>query len=265
MGTPRTNRTKEMVSFTVVTRTDGRPISKIISPNGQGGITKLPSANIWQGTMQRVVMPFIEFGTFIRSLKSNQAIVHGVPVNHGGDDYQEFAFGVVGKENPPFRLSRSMQHLAYPTDSSCICMFDHDPKPGQQPLSPEALIEAVCKVVPEFVECPTWSTPSTSSCIYDMQGSELSGQGAGFHLYFPFSDATALPSFVTSLFKRLWLQDHGYIYVTRSGAMLERTIFDAAVFSPERLDFVSGAVCENCNQRLPHPVFRIGKEIHNAD
>ena len=259
------NRTKEVVSFTVVTRTDGRPVSKIISPDGQGGITKQPSANIGQGRMQRVAMPFNEFGPFIRTLKSNQAIVHGVPVNHGGDDYQEFAFGVVGKENPPYRLSRSLKHLAYPTDTSCVCMFDHDPKPGQQPLSPEGLIEAVCNVVPEFVDCPTWHTPSTSSCIYDLDGKELSGQGAGFHLYFPFGDPAGLPSFVETLFKRLWLQGYGYIYVTRSGAMLERTIFDAAVFSPERLDFVSGAVCNNCNQRLPEPVFRIEKDIYHEN
>lgn len=265
MANNKNNRTKEIVSFTVVTRTDGRPVSKIISPDGQGGITKQPSANIGQGRMQRVAMPFKEFGPFIRTLKSNQAIVHGVPVNHGGDDYQEFAFGTVGQENPPFRLSRSLKHLAFPTDTSCICMFDHDPKPGQQPLTPDDLIEAVCIIVPEFIDCPSWHTPSTSSCIYDLDGQELSGQGAGFHLYFPFSDPAGLPSFVATLFKRLWLKGYGYIYVTRSGAMLERTIFDAAVFSPERLDFVSGAVCENCFQRLPEPVFRIGKEIYNEN
>lgn len=261
MEETRITTVKEIVSFTVVTRTDGRPVSKIISPDGQGGITKRPAASICEGSMQRVAMPFKEFGPFIRTLKSNQAIVHGVPVNHGGDDYQQFDFGVVGKENPPFRLSRSLRHMAYPTDTCCVCMFDHDPKPGQQPLSPEDLIEAICEVMPSFVDCPTWCSPSTSSCIYDMDGNELSGQGAGFHLYFPFDDPAALPSFVETLFKRLWLEGHGYIFVTGSGAMLERTIFDTAVFSPERLDFVSGAVCENCNQRLPEMVFRIGKEI----
>ena len=252
--------TQKIVSFTVVTRTDGQPVSKIISPDGQGGILKKPAANISQGCMQRVTKPFEEFGPFIRSLKSNQAIAHGVPVNHGGDDYQAFAFGVVGRENPPHRLSRSLKHLAYPADTSCLCMFDHDPKPGQQPLSPEDLIEAICKVVPEFADCPTWCSPSTSSCIYDLDGNELSGEGAGFHLYFPFDDSANLPSFVETLFKRLWLENHGYIFVTRSGAMLERTLFDGAVFSPERLDFVSGAVTQLCTQRLPNPVFRIGKE-----
>ncbi len=255
------NQAKESISFTIVTRTDGQPVSKVIAPDGQGGITKKAAANISKGSMQRVKMPFDEFGPFIRSLKSNKAIVHGVPVNHGGDDYQEFPIGLSGKENPPYQLSRSMKHLAYPADGNCLCMFDHDPKPGQQPLSPEDLIEAICKVAPKFADCPTWSTPSTSSCIYDMKGEVLSGDGAGFHLYFPYDNPENLSQFVEILFKRLWLNGHGYIFVSKAGSLLERTIIDTAVFSPERLDFVSGAICKNCEQRLPDPVFRVGKEV----
>lgn len=255
------NRGKETISFTVVTRTNGQPVTKVITPDGQGGISKQPAANIHEGSMQRITMPFNEFGPFIRTLKNNQAIVHGVPVNHGGDDFQEFQVGLAGQENPPQRLSRTMKYLAYPTDGNCLCMFDHDPKPRQQPLSPDDLIEAICKVVPEFADCPTWSTPSTSSCIYDTEGNELSGEGAGFHLYFPFRNPANLSAFVEALFKRLWLEGYGYIFVSQAGALLERTIFDVAVFSPERLDFVSGAVCEKCEQRLPDPVFRIGNEV----
>lgn len=245
------------ISFTVVTRTDGHPISKVIEPDGKGGINKRSAANIGSGTMQRVTIPFEKLGPLVRSLKPNQAITHGVPVNHGGDDYQEFNFGLTGSENPPHTLSRSKKYLDYPTNTDCLCMFDHDPKPGQQALTPDEFTEIICGAMPDFRDCPSWSTPSTSSCIYDMEGNELSGEGAGFHLYFPFNDASRLPHFVDTLFKRLWLAGHGYIYVSKSGAMLERTIFDAAVFSPERLDFVSGAVCVNCKQRLPEPVFRV--------
>lgn len=251
----------KIISFSVVTRTDGKPLTKILTPDGKGGISKQPAANFSQGTLQRVAIPFEEFGPFIRTLKPSQAIVHGVPVNHGGDDFQEFTIGLVGKEDPPHRLSRSQKYLAYPQDSHALCMFDHDPKPGQRPLTPDELIEAVCRIVPDFADCPTWSTPSTSSCIYDLAGNELSGEGAGFHLYFPFADADRLPAFVETLFKRLWLLGLGNIYVTQAGTMLERTIFDKAVFSPERLDFVAGAVCRECEQRLPTPVYRQGNEV----
>ncbi len=250
----------EVISFTVITRTDGKSVSKVIRPDGQGGIFKTASANISQGSMQRVAMPFVKFGQFIRSLSNNQAIAHGVPINHGGDDYQKFSFGVMGQEDPPKKLSRSKKFLGYPTDTHCLCMFDHDPKPGQQYLAPEELIKIICGIVPDFDNCPTWSTPSTSAYIYDLEGNALSGEGAGFHLYFPFNNPALLPTFVDTLFKRLWLAGHGYVFVSKGGALLERTNFDTAVFSPERLDFVSGAICENCKQRLPEPVFRIGKK-----
>lgn len=42
-----------------------------------------------------------------------------------------------------------------------------------------------------------------------------------------------------------------------------RNIFDAVVFSPERLDFVAGAACVDCVQKLPDPVYRVGLEVIN--
>jgi hypothetical protein len=251
------------ISFTLITRTNG-PLSKTIKPDGKGGIIKTPAANMTRGTMQRVVMPFLDFGPYLRTLKANQAIAHGVPVNHQGDDDQKFNIGLTGKEIPPYQLSRSKKHLAYPQDTACLAMFDHDPKPGQKSLSPEEFIDIIIKEVPDFAKLPTWHTPSTSSCISDLEGKQLTGEGNGFHLYFPFENSADLIPFADTLFKRLWLAGHGYIFISRAGSMLERTIFDAAVFSPERLDFVSGANCRDCKQRLPDPVFRIGQEVIDA-
>jgi hypothetical protein len=42
--------------------------------------------------------------------------------------------------------------------------------------------------------------------------------------------------------------------------MLVRSIFDASVFSPERLDFVAGANCVDCEQRRPQPVYFEARE-----
>lgn len=134
-------------------------------------------------------------------------------------------------------------------------MIDHDPKPGQAPMIKEGVVEAICSVWPAFRHLPKWWTPSTSACIYDLQGGQLTGEGSGFHLYFPFRPASRLPELADLLFKRLWLAGHGNIFITRAGSMLPRTIFDASVFSPERLDFVGGANCIDCEQRLPPPVF----------
>ena len=57
------------------------------------------------------------------------------------------------------------------------------------------------------------------------------------------------------LFDRLWLAGFGRYEISKSGALLARTVMDATVFQPERLDFCGGAaVGKGLVQRLPEPV-----------
>jgi len=55
-------------------------------------------------------------------------------------------------------------------------------------------------------------------------------------------NASDIPRYGKLLFDRLWLAGYGFIALSSNGAMLDRTIIDAAVFSPERLDFVGKPV-----------------------
>lgn len=240
------------VFFTEVTRRGG-PLSKTIRPDGKGGIVKTPAACMTSGTARTITIPFEEFGPYLRTLKPNQAIVHGSVCGH--DEIKIVSRAkFTGQDGT---ITRSKDFFHYP-DGPGIGMFDHDPKPGRKALSPDELLEIICQVAPSFRNAMTWSTPSTSSCIYDKAGHQLTGEGNGFHLYFPVSNASDLPRFADVLFSRLWLAGHGYIFISKAGSMLERTVFDKSVFSPERLDFVAGANCVKCEQRLPDPVYRVG-------
>ena len=138
-------------------------------------------------------------------------------------------------------------------------MFDFDPKPGRGALSLAQLFDAVTAVWPEFADLPKVVTGSTSAYIFDATGKQLTGRGSGFHAYFPFAPAAALPRLAGLLFRRLWLTGHGYIFISRDGKQLVRGIFDASVFSPERLDFCAGANCVDCEQRLPAPEYFPGR------
>lgn len=42
---------------------------------------------------------------------------------------------------------------------------------------------------------------------------------------------------------QLYRGSYGYFAISRAGTLLKRTIVDTAVWQPERLDFVGGAVC----------------------
>ena len=246
-----------MVTFSVFSKSHSI-LTKIIRPHESGiGIEKdAGQCQMSAGTVETVTMPFRELGPYLRTLQPNQAIAHGICGLPSAVVVSDKNF-----TGQPGTITRTKKFFRYP-EGPGLGMFDHDPKPWQSPLSPEefkASIEGIC---PAFKDVATVYTPSTSSCISDAAGSELTGTGAGFHLYFTMANAQELPLFAETLFKRLCLAGHGYPFVTRSGSVLLRTIFDASVFSPERLDFVSGAVCEGgCSQRLPEPVYTDGEML----
>jgi hypothetical protein len=57
------------------------------------------------------------------------------------------------------------------------------------------------------------------------------------------------------LFERLVLAGVGYAFISESGRLFVRTVLDAAVWSPERLDFMGGAACgEGVEQRRGRPL-----------
>ena len=72
--------------------------------------------------------------------------------------------------------------------------------------------------------------------------------------------AQDIPRCGTALFKRLWLAGYGRFDVSKSGALLDRSLIDSSVWQPERLDFAGGAWCGNgVEQRRPAPL------VLNAD
>ncbi len=237
------------VTFTKITNLDGL-LTKNIRPDRKGGIIKTPAASLTNGVAESTKIPFEEYGSYVRGLGSNQAVCHGTCGHKKINLVSQAKF-----TSQPDTITRSLKYFSY-SDRYGIGMFDHDPKPGQKSLEPEEFIKIITCFYPEFGNLPTWWTPSTSCCIYDMEGNEISGEGAGFHLYFPFSPANKLPEFANWLYKKLWVSGHGYIFISKDGKMLDRTIFDKTVFSPERLDFVAGAHCIDCVQKLPDPVYK---------
>jgi hypothetical protein len=242
----------DLVRFTKITNAEDL-LTKTIQPDGKGGIVKTPAADMYRGVAEEVELPFPHLGQYIRSLKPNQAIAHGL-TGHP-------RVNVVSAANftgQPETITRTKEFFRY-SQGPGLGLLDHDPKEGQAALTFDEFINVVCEAWPDFAELPTVHTPSTSACIYDLDGNQLTGPGAGFHLYFLYPRANLLPELAERLFRKLWTLGHGYIFIARNGNMLPRTIFDKAVFSPERLDFVAGANCINCEQRLPDPVYRQGE------
>src|SRR5208337_4054061 len=87
------------------------------------------------------------------------------------------------------------------------------------------------------------------------QGEDSQKPGAGFHIYNAVTDASDIPRFGRVLFKRLWLADYGYIAISRAGTFQVRSIIDASIYSPEKLDFVGRPVV---GDGLVYSNFKVG-------
>ena len=117
-------------------------------------------------------------------------------------------------------------------------MLDYDaPSDSRPPVSKETLLQELA-----WLKCDMVWAPSASSNIYDKSGRQVQGV-TGQRVYIAVQDASDIPRLGEILYKRSWLHGYGRIEVGGAGQLLERGLWDASVFSPERLDFVAGADC----------------------
>ena len=125
-------------------------------------------------------------------------------------------------------------------------------------MSGEEYLKALYEVCPPIETAPHMLAPSASTYIY--KGKECQKGSDGWRVLVGVQSAKDIPRAGGVLVKLGWLYDYGYIFISKSGAMLPRSIIDAAVWQPERLDFCGGAHCvEPLEQRRPAP------EVFNPD
>lgn len=256
-------------SFTLMTKAKGILTKRIKLIDGE--IEKDSSdCRMSRGRAETVRMEPEKFGEFISSLESNQALVHGVCAYDKAlivSGKQLTTKPQTDKKGLPI-ISRTKAFFQHP-DGPGLLMLDHD-KPRDnavvlddkalQTYSPKELISTIADFFPAIKEAARGAACSTSSCIHDAAtGAELRGRSAGFHLYLFPRNAADAPRFLDVLGKRLILAGYGRIEFSRSGAVLLRTPVDLLVASPERLDFVAGAVCDkDLEQRRPDPEYQPG-------
>ena len=238
-------------SITLFTKAHGI-LTKKIYLNPDGTLRKDSSQCFMsRGVAERVHFNNLkELADFLPTVELNQAIAHGTC---GYDNVK--IVSAKKYRNQPGTIARTKDFFNY-TAGPTLAMIDYDPDEGQPVHEYTEIIRIIDLVCPGFADTPKVLTPSTSSYIFECDR-EISGAGDGFHLYFLVANGLDLPTFAEVLFRRLWLAGCGYIKVSRSGALLPRTIFDRAVFSPERLDFVAGAnlMASSLSQRRPAPLF----------
>ncbi len=243
-------KSEETFQSTEFTKDDGI-LTKTIDIDSKNKIIKDGSQCLMaRGIAKTVTLTLPEFPDHLMGLGFNQAIGHGICGLEETNIISSAKF-----KGQPDTITRSKDYFYY-SEGTSLAMIDYDPDDGQPERDYKEVISIIDSVCSGFAAIPKVLSYSTSSYIY-YKDTELRGKGAGFHLYFLVKNGRDLRRFSQVLFQRLWLAGYGYIKISRSGALLPRTIFDAAVFSPERLDFVAEAKLMNASlsQRRPDPLY----------
>lgn len=238
------------LQFTRYTAITPKRLSKRFTHIG-GALIKEGGGNMTDGIAERLTVASLEeFAALLPTLTPNQALSYGI----NGHDRARVVVkeAVVNTQGDLPVIARTRDYFEWSSGPG-VMMLDYDPAADALPLAREALYAALLNACPVLISAPMVWRPSASSCIH-AGNQELRGI-AGQRLYVPILDARDIPRASQALFSRLWLAGHGRYELSKSGAFLARTLIDASVFQPERLDFCGGAECgKGLVQRLPDPI-----------
>ena len=191
-----------------------------------------------------------EFAQYLDSLSPGDSLAFGIPpentvaIRTKSELKKLKSQGIERDQDEVLLVARDRDHFSYLKDPG-IMMLDYDPQDDKPALSKDNLVECIQETAPELKNSPLVWKASSSSYIYNQDtGEELTGL-LGQRIYVFVDDATEIPRLGKNLFHRLWLAGYGYIRLSSSGNILPRTIVDAAVWQPERLDFAGGAFCHS--------------------
>lgn len=256
-------------SMTVITATNPKIVTKSFallnnpwpSPTQ---FTKSTNADVYEGTVEvKAIASLAEFVELLMSLRTDQCLTYGVPPRSGLKLVTAKRWTELGQ--PDDHVARTKAAFSWSSGAG-VMMLDYDaPKDGSSPLTQDELVAAVRDACPGLAGVAMVWWPSTSSCIVNAStGEEYSGV-KGQRLYLIVHQACDIERAGKALLTYLAAKGHVRFEVSKSGALLERGMFDASVWQSNRIDFAAGANCTPpLEQRRGAPMIVAG-EIECAD
>jgi hypothetical protein len=151
----------------------------------------------------------------------------------------------------PNAIARDRDHFSFRKGHRGVLMLDCDACPGKPALSWQEIDQIIAQIVPGWSETQRLWRASSSAFIYTSDGSELIGPG-GWRGYVILDDAAAIPAVGAYIYQRLWDLGHGHILISKAGQALDRSLIDASVWQPERVDFAADPVLESGLAEIRH-------------
>ncbi|MGD9667835.1 MAG: primase-helicase family protein [Hyphomicrobiaceae bacterium] len=239
------------ISLTLLTNDQGYT-AKVFSLDGNGQLEKKSAAEIYEGSAtQEDVDNLAELGRLISKLNPTQALCYGIaPIKEARLVTKE----VLRSGQAQNVIARDRSHFSFRTGLPGILMLDCDQREGHPPKDWKEIDEIISGIVPDWSQTQRLWRPSSSAFLYCPDGKELIGVG-GWRCYVVVDDASAIPHVGAFIYQKLWDEGHGYIKISKSGQVLDRTLIDASVWQPERVDFAAEPVLKDGITRcVPEPI-----------
>jgi hypothetical protein len=190
------------------------------------------------------------FATTITRMKSNEAVALGALRPDRLDSVHvvtKARFNPLNGSNN--MIARTRDFISYRSGQPALALIDVDTKGMPEPV--KARIEelggywpALVHVLPELAGAGRVVRRSTSAGLYrDDTNTPLKGSD-GMHVFILTRDGEDSERFLKTLHDRCWLAGLGWMRVGEAGQLLDRSLVDCTVFSPERLVFEGAPVLE---------------------
>lgn len=222
-----------LVSFTTVSSETLYMTKTYSYDQASDGLIKERAGSPVDGTFYRVDnLSLYDLFENFGHLTTKEALIHGTIKDHE-------QVCICTKDQPiDGCMTRTKDNFSYPDNA--LMLFDHDPSDrGYKISSADNFIDTLELIDPQLKSCAYCYKSSASSGI--RLNGKLLNDNTGIHVYLVIPGGQ-LKSYVEILFKRCILNDLGHIFISKNGRKYVRTIFDAAVHGPERIDYIASAI-----------------------
>lgn len=215
---------KKKIEVLLTVFKSSRALNKTIGEDGQ----KYSNAYFADGNFNTVkIKDLLGLKKILLKIKKNEAIGLGV--------HKDKEKGEIAPKSRSKELARTKENFKWNNEFNLV-MLDYDYFKGLTKIAgPNDFKETLEEIEPLFKDVQLLITKSTSSLVVKKDTKEALFENGGFHCYLIIKGS--VDRFKELLWRSCWAKNHGAIKFAGDGSILSRTIFDAAVLSPERLVF----------------------------
>jgi hypothetical protein len=234
-----------------VFKKSGGPLTKRISLNPDGTIKSDGSACVMsRGRARRVELNSAQqLAELISTFGSSEAITLGALREDLPDEVEVATKRQVNGNPGPNVVARDQEHIQFQFGTPAFTLIDHDTK-GMPTEVHTKMTElggfwpTLLSVLPALRGVERVERRSTSAGLFNQETGVALAASDGMHVYPLLKDGRDGERFLKTLHERCWLKGLGWMIVGAGGQLLDRSIVDRMVGSPERLVFEGAPILE---------------------